>query len=347
MEIKKLILDKTREKRGLTVSEIAMETKLSRVYIHRFFKELVDEGKIVAVGHANRTRYVLADNLAVKEAKKNILSFDRIFKSVGLQEDQVFSLIQKETGIFDETSENVNRIIEFAFTEMLNNAITHSKSEKIKTSIKQTGGLIRFDVVDWGIGIFENLIHYRHLRSVDEAIQDLLKGKQTTAPEEHSGEGIFFTRRIADTFIIKSSNKKLFFDNNREDFTVMAIKPIFGTRITFTISDRSAKKLSDVFKKYTNRDYEFNATEIVVKLYQEGEGRTFVSRSQAKRILYDLDKFQKVILDFKNITAIGQGFADEIFRIWKKNHPRIDIVTLNTDEEVLFMIERAKTVTGL
>lgn len=342
MDIKRLILDKIKEKRVLTVSEVAREIKLSRVYIHRFFKELVDEGKIAMIGHANRTRYVLAESLVIKEVKKNTLSFDRTFKAVGLREDQVFDLIKKETGILDDVSGNVSGIVEFAFTEMLNNAISHSRSEKIKTSIKRTDNLIRFDIFDWGIGIFENLIHSRHLRSVDEAIQDLLKGKQTTAPEEHSGEGIFFTRRVADTFVIRSSNKKLFFDNNREDFTIVAIKLIFGTRITFTISDQSTKELSKIFNKYTNRDYEFNTTEVLVKLYQEGEGRTFVSRSQAKRILYGLDKFQKIVLDFKNITAIGQGFADEVFRVWKNKYPKIEILTVNTCEEVLFMIERAK-----
>jgi hypothetical protein len=40
-----------------------------------------------------------------------------------------------------------------------------------------------------------------------EAIQDLLKGKQTTMPKSHSGEGIFFTSKIADNLTISSSQE--------------------------------------------------------------------------------------------------------------------------------------------
>ena len=55
--------------------------------------------------------------------------------------------------------------------------------------------MLSFIVNDSGIGIFRNIMQKRNLKSELEAIQDLMKGKTTTMPESHSGEGIFFTSK--------------------------------------------------------------------------------------------------------------------------------------------------------
>jgi len=47
-------------------------------------------------------------------------------------------------------------------------------------------------------------------------------------------------------------------------------------------------------------------------------------------------------LDFKNVETIGQGFADEVFRIWLNNNPEKKIEYQNANENVLFMIKRVK-----
>ena len=339
-DIKKLILKKIKDSGEVTVLEVAKKTGFSRVYIHRFFQELTESGKLIKIGHANRTRYVLALSKFIKKAKSNLLNFSRVFENKNLKEDWVFSLIKSETGILNEIKGNVAHILEYAFTEMLNNAIEHSGSLKIKVNMKREGTIIRFDIIDWGVGIFEKLIHARHLANVEEAIQDLLKGKQTTDPEAHSGEGIFFTRRIADTFSIRSSTKKLFFNNNIDDFTIVTIKPILGTRIMFNIAVNSKKEIRTVFSKYTGESLEFGITEITVRLYERGI-TTFISRSQARRILYGLEKFKKIILDFDKVKMIGQGFADEVFRVWQSKYPDIKITAKNTNQDIDFMIKRA------
>lgn len=338
-DIKKLILKKIKDNGEITVSKVAKETGFSRVYVHRFFQELTESGTLTKIGHANKTRYVFASNKFIKKAKSNLLNFGRIFDNKNLKEDWVFSLIKSETGIFDGIKGNVAHILEYAFTEMLNNAIEHSGSSKIKVNMKRDEVIIRFDVIDWGVGIFEKLIHARHLANAEEAIQDLLKGKQTTNPEAHSGEGIFFTRRVADTFSIRSSTKKLFFNNKIEDFTIITIKPIFGTRIMFSIAVDSKKEIGDIFNKYAGESLEFGTTEVTVRLYERGM-TTFISRSQARRILYGLDKFKKIIIDFDNVKAIGQGFADEVFRVWQNKNLNIEIIAKNTNQDVDFMIKR-------
>ena len=341
MDINRFILNKARVKGEVTVAETVEVTGFSRAYIFRFFQGLTEGGKLVKIGHANRSRYVLANGKFIKKAKKSLLSFSRIFDNKNLKEDEVFNLIKSETGIFDGIKNNTLHILEYAFTEMLNNAIEHSGSAKIKVIMSSDKKIVRFEIVDWGVGIFEKIIHSRHLVGVEEAIQDLLKGKQTTDPEAHSGEGIFFTRRIGDTFSIRSSTKKLFFNNIIDDFTIVTIKPVLGTKVMFSIASNSKKELRDVFNKYSDDLFEFSATEVTVRLYEKGTS-TFVSRSQARRILYGLDKFKKIVLDFDKIKAIGQGFADEIFRLWKYRYPEIQIIYKNANEDVEFMIERAK-----
>ena len=77
-----------------------------------------------------------------------------------------------------------------------------------------------------------------------------------------------------------------------------------------------------------------------MELYREGA--EYVSRSQARRIMTGLDKFETIELDFKGIDSIGQAFADEVFRVWHADHPGTRIIPRNANENVIFMIQRAK-----
>jgi hypothetical protein len=70
-------------------------------------------------------------------------------------------------------------------------------------------------------------------------------------------------------------------------------------------------------------------------------GSIYVSRSQAKRILAGLDKYKKIIMDFKDVPSVGQAFADEVFRVYKTNRPDVIIEPINMEEPVKFMIDRA------
>ena len=69
--------------------------------------------------------------------------------------------------------------------------------------------------------------------------------------------------------------------------------------------------------------------------------RKYISRSEAHRVMTGMEKFKTVILDFNGIQTIGQGFADEVFRVWKSAHPGIEIKAENANDDVMFMIKRA------
>ena len=335
-DLRRLILDTLTKKGSVRVADIVAKTGFSRVYVHRFFRELKDQRMILLVGKANQAHYVLAGGRSAEKVRRSRLSVHRILQNRNLAEHVVLQQIKDESDIYRKTPANVAAIVDYAFTEMLNNAIEHSQSKLIDVVMARSPSEIRFTVTDRGMGIFRNIMEKKGLHDHLEAVQDLLKGKQTTAPESHSGEGIFFTSKAADSLVIRSSDKKLVFDNRNDDLYVTDGKPVPGTRVAFSIAPNSRRKLADIFRNYTDDMLEFSKTNVLVKLYRAGV--EYVSRSQARRIVAGLDAFKTVEFDFRGVDAIGQGFADEVFRVWQSRHPGTKIVAKNASRNVLFMI---------
>jgi len=338
MEMRTLILNTIKKQGQVKTADIVGLTGLSRAYAQRFLKNLADEGVIVLMGKANQAHYIHPSKKGAGNAKP--LSVRRIMTNKDLAEDKVLHEIKEKSAIFQGIAGNVSSTLDYAFTEMLNNAIEHSTSEKIDVVVMRTATDIRFMVADRGIGIFNNIMKKKRLGTTIEAIQDLLKGKETTEPAAHSGEGIFFTSKIADLLTIKSFEKKLVFDNARQDIYVKDVKPVRGTRVDFVLGLRSKKKLVDLFDKYTDESFQFSKTEVKVKLYHQDVD--YVSRSQARRILTGLEKFKTIELDFKDVKTIGQAFADEVFRIWQAQHKDVKFVIKDANGNIMIMIKRAQ-----
>lgn len=340
VDIKDIILKKIRQKGSVRAGDMIKETGYSRQYINRFFQDLREEGKILLVGKGVSSRYITADKDKYWQEKNNILSYRTELVNKGLQEDLVLDNIKSSTGIFTGLRPNVSSILDYAFTEILNNAIDHSKSEKIQISIKREDGVINFEIKDRGIGIFRNIKSKYKLKDIDESIELLLKGKSTTAPAKHSGEGIYFTSKAVSTMIINSYGKKLIFNNIIDDIFIINEKEYKGTSVKYSVPEKSKVNLKEIFNKYSDEDYSFNKTEVRIDLSKR-KG-TYISRSEAKRILFGLEKFKIVILNFKGIETVGQGFADEVFRVWQNKHPKIELVVENSNENIDFMINRAR-----
>lgn len=343
MDVKRLILDKIYAKDRLISDEIVQETGFSRTTVNSAFQELLDAGKIIRFGKTKGAFYVRADKDVIARVQADILEFSAVLKNEQLREDIILKKIHSETGIMMGLQKNVSDIFEYAFTEIFNNAVDHSQSKNIYVDVKRTEDDISFTIEDNGIGIFNNIRDKKKYPDVMIAIERLIKGKITTAPAHHSGEGIFFTSRIADAFLIQSFGKKLLFQNLLSDVFIDDVKFKQGTRVFFIISLTSTKNLIALFDTYCNTEsemYEFNKTEVIVKLFQFGDH--MVSRSQAKRIIHGLEEFDEIIFDFKDIRMIGQGFADEVFRVWQNAFPKKKLSYRNANENIVFMIERAK-----
>ena len=113
-----------------------------------------------------------------------------------------------------------------------------------------------------------------------------------------------------------------------------------GSTVTMTLNATSTRNLMDLFNAYQNPEtLAFDRTEIIVAMSNFGE-ETLISRSQAKRILRDLEKFQQITLDFTGIRLIGQGFVDEIFRVFINKNPGIKINYIHANKDIEFMMKR-------
>jgi anti-sigma regulatory factor (Ser/Thr protein kinase) len=296
---------------------------------------MLDEGRIVKVGKGRATYYTKHDSNSFNQ----INNYSAKLTNKNLSETDALVELNRCSGILKKIPGNVKHIFEYAFTEMLNNAIEHSASRQIQIIAVKDNEIIRFDITDYGIGIFNNLIKKFKLKDVYEAVQELLKGKRTTLPHAHSGEGIFFTSKSSDTYIIQSSKKKLLVNNIINDVFLSSSRVSRGTRVTFTISVKSKKNLKDIFDEYTDESFRFNKTKIHVKLYKIGT--EFLSRSQARRILTGLEKFKTITLDFRNVELVGQAFADEIFRVFITRNNDKTVKHINANKDTEFMIQRA------
>lgn len=338
------ILKIAKEKGKLYSKDLVGQFKVSRQYANLLISALVGGHKLIKLGSTRKAFYVLPE-YAKSHQEIFPVRYSKAFKNEGLEEHRVLSQIEDTFPTLKNLPENVRSIFTYAFSEMLNNAIEHSGSVRIGVEVSVPQKILSFIIQDSGIGVFRNVMKQRGLKSELEAIQDILKGKTTTMPKSHSGEGIFFTSKAGDVFILDSFGYQLIVNNETPDVFVKTVKKIKrGTRVLFKISAASNRHLSEVFKKYTNvggeNDYGFDKTEIRVKLYVIGG--VHISRSQARRVLAGLEKFKIIVFDFDKVPTVGQAFADEVFRVFHHKYPHIKLEVENMSEGVKFMVERAQ-----
>lgn len=332
-------------KRGrVTSSDITSNIDVSRQYVNMVISGLIAEKKVIKLGGTRHAFYVSA-GYAIKHPDILPSAFKKKYENKSLEEHVVLAEIEGKLPIISSLSENVKSIFTFAFSEMLNNAIEHSQSKIISIEVSVRNGKLSFVIEDSGVGVFRNIMKKKKLHSEVEAIQDLLKGKTTTMPKSHSGEGIFFTSKASELFILDSFRYQLVIQAAINDTKIkQTLISKRGTRVTFEISINSSLHLNDVFKRYSNLndsgDYGFDKTEIRVNLFTVSG--VHISRSQARRILSGLEKFKVILLDFDKVPVVGQAFADEIYRVFRNAHPVIVIQEENMSAGVKFMVERAK-----
>ncbi len=265
------------------------------------------------------------------------------FQTNGLQEDVIWR--EYLSPLFPkDTPENVLTICDYGFTEMLNNAIDHSESDDVRVCLRIDAANIFIWVQDFGVGIFQKIMQELGLHDARHALLELSKGKLTTAASGHTGQGIFFTSRMFDEFIFWA-NGFSFHRSGKDDWLFEPkdganLKK--GTLVMMRISPRSAQIANNIFSQYSSElhDYGFTKTHVPLTLARY-EGEQLVSRSQAKRLMLRVDQFKEVLLDFAGINTIGQAFAAQIFRVFKREHPSVRIFPINTNEAVEKMIERA------
>ena len=245
--------------------------------------------------------------------------------------------------LLGELPENVLTIWQHSFTEIFNNALEHSAGQCVQLWVTKTAGVTEIMIYDDGEGIFKKIQRELGLDDERHAILELAKGKLTTDPVHHSGEGVFFTSRMCDAFSIMSGH--VFFAHKcdqAEDWILEDTTFHAGTCVSMSVKNNTSRTTKQVFDQFTSgEDYGFTKTVVPVRLAQYGEEK-LLSRSQAKRLLARIDRFKTVVLNFEAVETIGQAFADEVFRVFRNAHPEVELMALNANQLVQQMISRAE-----
>ena len=156
---------------------------------------------------------------------------------------------------------------------------------------------------------------------------------------DNSGQGIFFTSKVVDTYKIATSGMEFIVDNIKADEFLGDIRQRKGTTVTCKIKLNTRRKIKDVFDKYTGDDYEFNQNIVKINLSKH---KRLMSRSEAKRLLLGLDEYTVLDFNFKNVDEVGQGFCDEIFRVYANRNPGKILSYHGASDVVRYMIERSR-----
>lgn len=265
-------------------------------------------------------------------------------------------VLPQEDKIYDEQIQRrlagcgqaAQRIWQYVCAEMLNNAVEHSRGSRIRIILRKNVLYTSVIIEDDGVGVFRTLMDYMaghgwDKPSEDDALVELYKGKITSDASAHSGEGIFFSSKAVDAFAIWSGAKmyrcrggelQMSLENHLLDYA-SRLEGI-GTMVMMALENETSRNLTEVFDMYADVDEGFIRTKIPVKeACISGEP---VARSQARRICNRLVEFKEVILDFDGVEIMGQGFADEIFRVYAAAHPQVILRPVNMKQEVSRMI---------
>lgn len=315
------------------VRRVAQRFGLTRQAVQQHLQSLVRTGQVAASGTARWRRYFLVRTDEYTE---------KFQLSAGLTEDHVWTHLRPSLASLPQPE---MEIIHHGLSEIVNNAIDHSGGSVVLVKSWRTAVSVTIHVVDDGVGIFQKISTALHLPDPRQALLELGKGKFTTDPERHTGEGIFFTCRSFDRFSLRSSDLLFVRSAASDDEWLVEVEEISftGTRVTMGLLLPARRTIQEVFAQYSSGpdDYRFAKTHVPLKLATFGD-ESLVSRSSARRVLTRVERFDEVLLDFKGVRSIGPAFADEIFRVFVREHPKVQLIAINANEQVTAMIRRAK-----
>lgn len=301
-------------------ASVAEAFGISTNTVHSYLRKLQEQNIIVK---AKRGEYKLVTN-----------TFEyQLSRSMGHLDSETYAFDNCFEQHIKNLPDNVYRIWEYAFSEMINNVVDHSAAENLEIRVEQSYLSTDVLIVDNGVGIFNKIRDHFSLPGIDEAICELFKGKLTTDSSNHSGEGIFFSSKMMDHFFIYSS-KRIFTTtkyNNDEVFDIDLNETIGGTAVFMSLSNFSQRQAADVFDQYASVDGGFTKTRIPLKNIFDTAP---ISRSQAKRVCNRLDSFLEVEIDFDGLDWMGQGFAHQMFVVYQNAHPDIKLIPTNMSENV-------------
>lgn len=267
----------------------------------------------------------------------------RRYGLAGLQEDLPW---RRDFAPFFTLPPTVARMAQHAFSELLNNAIDHSGGTSVTVSLRQTAMHVQLLVCDDGCGVFSRIEQNFEINDPALAMLELSKGKLTSQPDAHSGHGLFFTSRLADVFDLHANHSAFQRRSwDRRGWQCGRPMPHQGTSIYLAIALDTARTLDAVLRSHSadGAGLGFETTQVPLQLIT-GEQTGLESRAQAKRVAARLQRFRRAEVDFSGIADIGHGFADELFRVFPRQHPQLELVPLHMAPRVAEMVNSVRAL---
>lgn len=317
---------------GELAAHLEARLGISRRGAHKLITRLVQAQWLVSEGTPRRPRHAAGPLRQV--VRRYLLS--------GLEEDLPWA---RDFAPFFALRPNVARMVQHAFTELLNNAADHSGGTSVTVSLRQTAAHVQLLVSDDGRGLFDRIAEAFDIADPATAMLELGKGKLTSDPDRHTGRGLFFTSRLADVFDLHA-NTRAFQQRAWEGhrWTPGRAMERQGTSIYLAMPLDTTRTLDDVLRAHSTdgRGVAFDATCVPLQLLM-AQQVGLESRAQARRVAQRLSAFRRAELDFGGIGEVGHGFADELFRVFTREHPGVELVPVHMTPRVAEMVDAVRT----
>jgi anti-sigma regulatory factor (Ser/Thr protein kinase) len=318
-------------------AQIQREFALSSAQLGRYLKRMELAGLIASSGYGKGKKYAVSTPLKTSTDNYPLKRTYMLSDAHKIGEDAIFQEFVAPVAF--NYPKNVHAILRHCMTELINNAIDHSHGKELRLELYVKDRLLHVSIIDDGIGAFASIKKHFQLDSVLDAAAEMAKGKRTTDRNHHAGEGIYFSQRMTNEFTISANGVAYRFNRLQDDWAIKIVPEQAGTAITLTIDQFAKYSPKDIFQKYTDEDFRFvKSDSFIVLPYVLAVKGNMISRSEAKKLMAGAEEFEHVEIDFLNVDEIGQGFADEIFRVYRLQHPNIKISFRNCNKAVSMMI---------
>ena len=311
---------------------ICARTGVSRVTAKRTLKRLVDLNWLASTGSTRKPRY-----------EPGLLrQVVRIYTLDGPAEDRVWS---RDFAPCFKLPHAVQRMVQHALTELINNAIDHSGGRHVTVSLRQTAAHAQLLVSDDGRGVFDRIAETFSIASPQLAMLELSKGKLTSQPQRHSGQGLFFASRLADVFDLHANEAAY----QRCSWDARGWRPQHrtlkqtGTSVYASFALDTARTLDAMRQAHSvdGRGMAFERTVVPLRLITS-DVVGLESRAQARRAGSRLSEFCRAEVDFDGVAQVGHAFADELFRVLKREQPMLELVPVNMSPAVAAMVDSVR-----
>ena len=154
MNTKENILKYIIDHKKATGNELRSKFGISRQAVNKHIKILIKDAKIIKRGTTRDAIYSPAsDSTPIAPT----ISLNRSYLLKNLEEDAVFKQFANLVKLKSVVKLNAYDIISYIFTEILNNAIDHSESDRCKINITITNYEVQIKIRDYGIGLYYSI----------------------------------------------------------------------------------------------------------------------------------------------------------------------------------------------